>query len=72
MIFVSTIYIKAVIQTAFHFVYTKKIFILIMSMSYNIDVMKINHALDISKYVYVYWLDNKELVQITNKLNFIK
>lgn len=39
--------------------------------SYNKDILKLNYAIDISKKVYVYWLDTKELIQITEKENLL-
>lgn len=36
--------------------------------SFNKDVLKLNHALDIAKRVYVYWLDTKTLIQVENKM----
>lgn len=38
---------------------------------YNHDVLKINNALDISKNVYIYWLNTQELIKITKKMSFI-
>lgn len=36
--------------------------------SYNKDVIKINHALDISNEVYIYWIDNQDLIKINKKM----
>jgi hypothetical protein len=40
--------------------------------SYNIDAMKINKALELAKEVYIFWLDNKELIKITEPIKLIK
>lgn len=38
---------------------------------YNHDVLKINNALNISKNVYIYWLNIDKLIKITKKMDFI-
>jgi len=40
--------------------------------SYNLDCLKLNHALDLCESVYVYWLDTNDLVKINKKLNIIE
>jgi len=39
--------------------------------SYNIDAMKINKALELSKEVFIFWLDKNELVKITEPIKLI-
>lgn len=39
--------------------------------SYNIDAIKINKALELSKKVFIFWLDTKELIQITKPIKLI-
>lgn len=40
--------------------------------SYNKDALKINKALELSKEVFIFWLDNAELVKITEPIKLIK
>ena len=40
--------------------------------SYNRDAMKINKALELSKEVFIFWLDTRELVKIIEPINLIK
>jgi hypothetical protein len=39
--------------------------------SYNIDALKINKALELSKDVFIFWLNNKTLIQITEPIKLI-
>lgn len=40
--------------------------------SYNIDAMKLNKALELSKEVFIFWLDTYELIKITEPIKLIK
>jgi hypothetical protein len=39
--------------------------------SYNIDALKINKALELSKDVFIFWLNNKTLIQIPEPIKLI-